>query len=99
MVEGQPKFRWIQAIYSGGRIRSLPTTLRATIVLWFALLLGKTETIYLVCSRSEGGFLRDVPALLPAVFGTRVIVHAHGSDIVDLLRRGRLSALARWLYS
>ena len=98
VVERQPKFHWIHAIYSGGRICSIPTTVRAAIVLWEALLLGKTNTIYLVCSRSEGGFLRDLPALLPAIFGKRVIVHAHGSDIVDLLCRGRLSSVARWLY-
>ncbi|WP_287202036.1 glycosyltransferase [Mesorhizobium sp.] len=42
--------------------------------------------------------MRDVPALLAGVMGVRVVVHAHGSDIVDLLVSRPLSPLARMLY-
>lgn len=58
----------------------------------------KLDTLYLVCSRSTFGFLRDLPALLMSRFGVRVVVHAHGSDIASLLQEERLSPLARWAY-
>jgi glycosyltransferase involved in cell wall biosynthesis len=67
--------------------------------LWREIALGQIGTLYLVCSRSNGGFVRDIPALLAAKIGVRVIVHSHGSDIVDLLTVRKLSSLARWFYS
>lgn len=67
--------------------------------LWQDTVLGRLDTLYLVCSRSNMGFFRDLPALVVARAGIRVVVHAHGSDIVDLLCERRLSPLARWVYS
>lgn len=99
VVEARPDIWSVAAIYSNSGLRSLPSVLRAAAVLWMAILRGRVQRLYLVCSRSDGGFLRDVPALLPAVFGTRVIVHAHGSDIIDLLSTSRIAPLARFLYS
>lgn len=67
--------------------------------LWFDLVLQRISTIYIVCSRSNAGFLRDVPALLMAHMGNRVVVHSHGSDIVELLTSRMVSPFARWLYA
>ncbi|MDA9277876.1 glycosyltransferase [Amylibacter sp.] len=66
--------------------------------MWRDIALGRIGTLYLVCSRSNGGFVRDAPALLAAKTGVRVIVHSHGSDIIDLLKVRKLSPLARWFY-
>ena len=98
VVEGQSNLYWIPAVYSSGRFRSITSTLRAAGILWSELLRGRSRTVYLVCSRSTGGFFRDIPALLAARIGTRVIIHAHGSDIVDLLFRRRYSVIARFFY-
>ena len=67
--------------------------------LWAARIAGKLGTLYVVCSRSNGGFLRDIPALVLAFSGTRVVVHAHGSDVIELLQSNLVSPLARFLYS
>lgn len=52
-----------------------------------AVLRGRIHTLYLVCSRSGPGFVRDVPAYLVRRAGVRVVVHVHGSDIVALVNR------------
>jgi glycosyltransferase involved in cell wall biosynthesis len=79
-------------------MRSVATWAAAAFRLWKDVAYRRLDMLYLVCSRSNGGFLRDVPALLVARTGLRVVVHAHGSDIVDLLSRRRISPLARALY-
>lgn len=66
--------------------------------LWRDVAFRHVGTLYIVCSRSNFGFVRDVPALLLARVGVRVVVHAHGSDIVDLLNGRKFSPLARVLY-
>lgn len=99
VIEGQPKICWIYAVYSSQRLGSVPSALRAAFISWMALLRRKVRTVYLVCSRSNGGFFRDVPALLLSFFGVRVVVHTHGSDIVELLCERLISPLARLLYS
>ncbi|PXW66156.1 glycosyl transferase family 1 [Loktanella sp. PT4BL] len=89
----------IEYIFSPGmRSQALWDWIKAWSTLWKDIYFGKVETLYLVCSRSNGGFLRDIPALLAARFGLRVIVHSHGSDIVSLLQDRRISRAARWLY-
>lgn len=66
--------------------------------LWRDVATQRIDTLYLVCSRSNVGFVRDIPALLAARAGLRIVVHIHGSDIVDLLFQRPLSPLARMLY-
>ncbi len=88
---------WRMAVYPAGP-RGLLGFLRAVLVLWWTLVAGRGKQVYVVCSRSALGFLRDVPALLPSVFGVRVIVHAHGSELPDLLSRGMIWRMARYFY-
>lgn len=57
---------------------------------------GSLRTLYLVCSRSSAGFMRDLPAYLMLRAGVRVVVHVHGSDIIDLLQRRGIGSIARW---
>ena len=66
--------------------------------LWRDVATRRIDTLYLVCSRSNVGFVRDIPALLAALAGVRIVVHVHGSDIVDLLFERTLSPLVRVLY-
>lgn len=70
----------------------------AVMRLWFDIAFGRVFSLYIVCSRSNFGFLRDIPALIAAKVGVKVIVHSHGSDIISLLNKRKISALARWLY-
>lgn len=83
---------------STGRPRAIALWLSVVLRLWFEIANGRVDTLYLVCSRSSIGFIRDVPALLAAKAGVRVIVHSHGSDIMLLLAGRKVSPLARWLY-
>lgn len=94
----QPAVSWLEYIYRGLGWRSALTWGSAVFRLWRDILLGRPDMLYLVCSRSNGGFMRDVPALLAARTGLRVVVHAHGSDIVELLSDRRISPLALALY-
>lgn len=98
VVQHQARIVWREYVYNPG-LRSLGSWVVAATRLWVAVIRGQVRTIYLVCSRSDGGFLRDTPALLTALAGVRVIVHSHGSDIVDLLTARPLSWLARALYN
>ena len=68
------------------------------ILLCINVLLTKHNAIYVVCSRSSFGFLRDVLPLGMSLFGRRVIVHVHGSDFPELFRRRVLGRLALFLY-
>lgn len=85
-------------VYRGPGLTMLWTWLRCTARLWSAVLRNRVNTLYLVCSRSNTGFLRDLPAYLVIFVGVRVLVHAHGSDIVDLMHRPVWGALARRLF-
>lgn len=67
--------------------RALTRWAGAIVRLWRAVLRGRLHTLYIVCSRSGPGFVRDLPAYLARRAGVRVVVHAHGSDIVTLLAR------------
>jgi len=99
VVSGGPGSSWREHVYRGVGWRSFSSWLRASFGLWRDIARGRVKTLYLVCSRSDAGFVRDIPALLAARAGVRTIIHAHGSDIVDLLARRRVSPLARKLYA
>ncbi|MEM8541243.1 MAG: hypothetical protein AAGF25_09845, partial [Pseudomonadota bacterium] len=84
-----------------------PSSGRPTAILCWAInalrilrdvFLKRIDVIYVVCSRSTAGFFRDLPALFFSRIGLRVVVHAHGSDIVDLLSERSISPLAQWAY-
>lgn len=60
---------------------------------------GRLSVLYLVCSRSNAGFVRDLPAYFSRFAGVRVIVHVHGSDVVDLCRKPWIGPFARALFS
>lgn len=85
--------------FRGIGLHSMPSALKSAVRLGWSVLNGRVKTLYLVCSRSNAGFLRDVPAYLVRFFGVRVLVHAHGSDIVDLCRRPGLGPLAKAMLS
>ena len=86
-------------VYRTGGLRSAIFWLAAICGLWRLALIGKVQQLYLVCSRSNGGFLRDLPAYLLVLFGCRVVVHTHGSDIVNLCQRPWIGGLARFFLS
>lgn len=81
----------------GGGFSAVTAALRGFSI-WLAVFRFRVEQVYLVCSRSVFGFIRDIPALLLARFGVRVVVHCHGSDFVDLFNLPVIGALARYLY-
>ncbi|MEL6829754.1 MAG: glycosyltransferase family 4 protein [Pseudomonadota bacterium] len=81
-----------------GKVSSVISWLAACFRLWKNALTLRNGTLYVVCSRSNFGFLRDLPALILANFNFRVVVHSHGSDILDLLTKRRISPLARAVY-
>lgn len=82
----------------GGRPKVLMLWVTTVLRLWLDAILGRISALYLVCSRSNGGFLRDSPALGLARLGLPILVHTHGSDLFDLLKNRRLSPMVRWLY-
>jgi glycosyltransferase involved in cell wall biosynthesis len=84
---------------TGFSVCAVVSWLIAVVRFWFDLMTKPVSTIYVVCSRSNAGFLRDVPALILAHIGYKVIVHSHGSDIVGLLTSRMFSPFVRWLYA
>ncbi len=85
--------------YRGAGMQSMASALWSAIRLISAVFRGRIKTLYLVCSRSNAGFVRDIPAYLVLLCGVRVLVHAHGSDIVELCRRPGIGLLAKALLS
>jgi len=98
VVRHQPAV-WSEYVYRGKSWRSFASWVGAVWRLWRDVALGRVKSVYLVCSRSNGGFLRDIPALFTTHAGVRVVAHAHGSDIVTLLSARWLSPFARALYA
>jgi glycosyltransferase involved in cell wall biosynthesis len=98
-VVNNSRLRGMRDYVYGIGTMGIPSWIAAFIRIWADIVLGRFETLYLVCSRSNLGFFRDLPALLAARTGVRTVVHSHGSDIVDLLTSRALSGFARWLYS
>ena len=68
-------------------------------VMLFSIIFRGRENhfVYLVCSRSVLGFIRDLPFLLLSFVGFRVIVHVHGADIFKLFE-GKAGGLAQFAY-
>lgn len=98
VVDRQTRVRWIKAIYKpGGGLASLKALVSA-IRTFLLIVLYRPDAIYAVCSRSTGGFLRDLPVLFVSLLGFRVVVHVHGSDLPDLLQRNGVGVLAKALY-
>lgn len=90
--------RWRKAIYSPG-IKSFFGLFGNIFILLHSIVFRGCRMVYVVCSRSIFGFLRDVPALMVAHFGVRVVVHAHGSDLFDLFKKPIIGFFARALYN
>lgn len=76
--------------------RALVAWLNAVVKLIREVAGMRMRVLYLVCSRSNAGFLRDLPAYLARRAGVRVVVHVHGSDIIDLMTRPGIGAISRW---
>jgi len=81
---------------SGGSVSALASWFRSVFFLSVHTALRRLDTLYLVCSRSNIGFVRDLPAYFVGRLGVRVIVHVHGSDVVDLVRRPLIGSVALW---
>lgn len=84
--------------YPVGGGGAIPRAILSALRLCFSMLLREYSGIYIVCSRSTAGFLRDVAPLAMSLLGYRVIVHVHGSDFPSLLGRPIIGPLARLLY-
>jgi glycosyltransferase involved in cell wall biosynthesis len=98
VVERQRGVSWIKVTYDpGGGFSAVMSVLKAFYAFFLAIVC-RPDTVYVVCSRSTMGFLRDAPILLLTLLGFRVLVHVHGSDLPDLLRRFGVGAFARALY-
>lgn len=98
VIEYQTNVKWINASYGRSGPSSIFGLFRAVVRAYFAILKGQSAIVYLVCSRSWLGFLRDLPALATRFIGVRVVVHVHGSDLNKLIFSSSLGPLARLLY-
>ncbi len=85
--------------YRGNTLPEISKTLWQAARLAVSVISGQHAGAYLVCSRSSVGFLRDLLPLFTSRLGARVVVHVHGSDFPELLKRRGVGPLARWLYA
>ncbi|MFG6500824.1 glycosyltransferase family 4 protein [Sulfitobacter sp. 1A15106] len=99
VVENQKELLGTIYEYSGNTLASIPRTLWQAARLALSVLRGQHGKVYLVCSRSSIGFLRDALPLFTSRLGARVIVHVHGSDFPHLFKRRVIGRFARWLYA
>lgn len=83
-------------VYRGSGWAMIASWIKAWFRLWWQVLRGDIRQLYVVCSRSTGGFIRDCPAYAVSVVGVRVVVHVHGSDVIDLLDRKIVGRVASW---
>lgn len=98
VVECQTDVRWIKVLYeTGGGISIMTAAANAIRALGLSLLC-RPDVVYAVCSRSTAGFCRDLPVLLTALLGLRVVVHVHGSDLLELFQRAGVGLFARSIY-
>jgi glycosyltransferase involved in cell wall biosynthesis len=86
----------IRFVYGGKRLLTLFSWLVALVRLWAMAATGRVPTLYLVCSRSMFGFVRDLPAYFTLLMGVRIIVHVHGSGIVSMPHWRVLGPIALW---
>ena len=85
--------------YPRGSLAAIPKTLWSAVRLLLSVLFRRHAGVYLVCSRSSVGFIRDLLPLATSRFSARVVVHVHGSDFPELLERPVIGRFARWLYA
>lgn len=86
-------------VYAAGlSFGGLASWVVASLGLFRALVFLPSDVVYVVCARSTLGFLRDLPGLIPAFLGKRVVVHCHGSDFRQLLSERRISRLVQFVY-
>lgn len=76
---------------------SFLNVLKAMVYISAILISPNNKVVYLTCSRSKLGFLRDLPFLLLAKINIPVYVHVHGADFIDLLH-GSLRHVVRFAY-
>ena len=93
-----PKNKLIRVSYDDGFGLHIFGYFLKFIKIYLILLVKNPDFIYLVCSRSFFGFIRDVPILLISKFGFRVIVHVHGSDFKNIFVNKYIASLAKFLY-
>ena len=72
--------------------------LSAIVRLYAFVLCASKPIVYIACSRSRLGFVRDVPALLLALLGVRVVVHVHGADFITMFDDPVIGRLAHFCY-
>lgn len=98
VVEKQRRFISNTYAYPPGGGRSILSAIWTALRLCTAVLKGKHDGVYVVCSRSLLGFLRDFLPLAMSRFGHSVIVHVHGSDFPKLFTHRVVGRLARIAY-
>ena len=68
----------------------------------YKFIIVRPAVIYISISRSEGGFIKDLPVFLMSyLFKRRVVVHVHGSDFKDFVDQstGMLRKLIFYCYN
>ena len=98
VAECQSRIDWLKVVYDPGSGPAMLRTFFSIIRALCLVALRRPAAVYVVCSRSSAGFLRDAPVIALAYFRIRVIVHVHGSDLADLLTRAVIGGMARALY-
>lgn len=98
VVESQSRIEWLKVVYEPGSGLAILRAFFSMIRALRLVVVRRPAAVYVVCSRSSAGFLRDAPVIALAHFGVRVIVHVHGSDLGDLLTRGIIGRIALALY-
>lgn len=91
--------QWRECIFrrGGGFLAAYSYCVAVFRLIYFSLT-NRQAPIYAVVSRSNVGFLRDIPVLLLARFRRRVICHFHGSDVLELMSESWLRGMARRMY-
>jgi hypothetical protein len=91
-----PKEDLLTFYYKNGSRASIFSATNKVFILWTHVARGELCVLYIVCSRSIFGFLRDVPAYLTTFFGIPLVVHVHGSNILYLIKLPFLGKLVRF---
>lgn len=76
--------------------------LKFLVLFVYRFIVVRPKVIYLSISRSEGGFIKDLPVFLIAyLFKRKVIIHVHGSDFKDFVDQssGMLRKLIFYCYN
>jgi glycosyltransferase involved in cell wall biosynthesis len=98
-VYNAPSQHWRECIFRrGGGFLAVYSYCVAVFRLIYFSFNNRQAPIYAVVSRSNVGFLRDIPVLLLARFRRRVICHFHGSDVLELMSESWLCGLAKRMY-